>query len=159
MLPQFNNFIGSTVRGLPGVKPAAQANAGGNDDMMAMIRQLIAGGGQAQVQPGGIPPELMKQLLQDDGPVDVVGQYNRGSNLPSNAAGSTGPWSGEKPLFKPMDQAFPELAAPANPFAGAAMTGNAGPNPFMNFGTLVPPQRKPAGFGASANPQPGFNFR
>ena len=92
-----------------GNKPVAAAAPPDEGDplmqRMRAIKEMF--GGQSQ---GGsaISPEVIK-LLMGEPHVDVQGQYNKGSQLPSGSGNKHNPWNSG--FFKPMDKAFADTGA------------------------------------------------
>ncbi len=116
-----------------------------------MLQQILAG--QRQGGGFGLTPEILAKLMEPQN-VDVVGQHNARSNLPSYSPHSTGPFKAGTGGFKPMEEAFPELA----PQPGMAEPAPApvGQGPFGS--AMLPPAGSPSFVGptmpnpAMANP-------
>ena len=132
----------------PGLFAKPSKPVASETDPWTFIQQMMQGQQDSAPQPTGPDPNLMEKLL---GNPDVVGKHNAGSNLPSYAKGYTGPFRGDGG-FKPMDQAFPELAKPPtanpgnaqNPVLGAAgMAVNQATNPWLGLlGMLQQPKQR-----------------
>lgn len=97
---------------------------------VGLIQQFLAnlGGGGARQAPTATAPNTdvrdIINYLEGGRKVDIQGNHNRASQLPSYAAGSVGPWTGPNPMFKTKPGLAP---APSGPQIMDNLFGNASP--------------------------------